>query len=31
VGDYSNGALDFMYFIGTLLIRKKLINWMIII
>jgi hypothetical protein len=26
VGDYSNGALDFMYFIGTLLIRKKLIN-----
>lgn len=25
VGDYNNGALDFMYFIGTLFIRKKLI------
>ena len=25
VGDYNNGALDFMYFIGTLFIRNKLI------
>jgi hypothetical protein len=24
VGDYNNGALDFIYFIGTLFIRKKL-------
>jgi hypothetical protein len=26
VGDYNNGALDFMYFIGTLIIRQKLIT-----
>lgn len=26
VSDYTNGALDFIYFIGTLIIRKKLIN-----
>jgi len=26
VGDYDNGALDFLYFIGTLAIRKKLIS-----
>ena len=25
VGDYDNGALDFLYFIGTLVIRKKII------
>lgn len=25
VGDYDNGALDFLYFIGTLAIRNKLI------
>jgi hypothetical protein len=25
VGDYNNGALDFIYFIGTLIIRNKLI------
>lgn len=24
VGDYENGALDFLYFFGTLVIRKKL-------
>jgi quinol-cytochrome oxidoreductase complex cytochrome b subunit len=26
VGDYNNGALDFIYFIGTLIIRQKLIT-----
>lgn len=26
VGDYDNGALDFLYFIGTLAIRKKIIS-----
>ena len=25
VGDYENGALDFLYFVGTLAIRKKFI------
>jgi hypothetical protein len=25
VGDYENGALDFLYFIGTLAIRNKLV------
>ncbi|MBL7937017.1 MAG: hypothetical protein JNM51_14515 [Bacteroidia bacterium] len=25
VGDYNNGAFDFMYFIATLFIRKKII------
>jgi len=25
VGDYENGALDFLYFLGTLAIRKKFI------
>ena len=26
VGDYNNGALDFMYFIGTLFFRKKIMQ-----
>ena len=26
VGDYDNGALDFLYFMGTLAIRKKIIS-----